>query len=185
MPRIHARSLIFLVVALLFAAPPAWADYSRFLEGNVSRFKLNNSNAPTPDLVFGDAQGQTLHLSQFKGRVVLMMIWATWCPYCRMDIPKVDAIQAQMGGANFTVLPISVDMKGAPIVKKFLEKNGLSHLPVYTDPHSEISTAMDGGGLPTFYLFDKNGKEIGRMAGQTDWTTPEARALLSAAISGL
>lgn len=185
MPRIHALSLLLFVLAIFIGTPAHAGDYERFLEGNVSRFKINKSATPTPDVVFSDANGATVHLSQFKGRAVLMMLWATWCPYCRMDIPKVDAIQAQMGGANFTVLPVSVDMKGAPIVSAFLAKNGLKNLPVYVDPHAEVSTALDSGGLPYFFLFDKNGHEIGRMAGQTDWTTPEARALLSAAISGL
>ena len=83
-----------------------------------------------PEIRFADAEGRGLSLGDFRGKVVLLNVWATWCVPCRQEMPSLDRLQAQLGGDDFTVLPLSIDRAGLPAIKRFYEELGLRHLGI-------------------------------------------------------
>jgi thiol-disulfide isomerase/thioredoxin len=185
MQRKHFLTILGLFLAFLTGLPaPALAGYERFLEGPLESFKLHKSPAAVPDFAFQDQGGKEVRLSAFKGQVVLVALWATWCPFCRTDMPHLNGLQGKFGGQGFTVLPISVDVKGAEAVRAYYESEQLDKLPIYNDPQSKVGTVLKAGGLPYFILIDRSGTEIGRLPGETNWMSPEAHAFISAVING-
>ena len=109
---------------------------------------------------------------------MLVNFWATWCGPCIREMPSLLRLQKARGGADFTVIALSQDLRGWPVVTPFLEKNGLAELPVYVDQKTAISRAMKIKGLPTSILLDREGRELGRLAGHAEWDSREALALI-------
>lgn len=133
-----------------------------------------------PPVDFVDASGSRTHLAAMRGKVVLLNIWATWCPPCRKEMPSLDRLQGRLGGPGFEVVALSID-KGAgglPAVKAFYAALGLPNLRVYNDPDGEAGFRIGAPGVPTTLLLDREGREIGRVSGAADWDGPEAIALI-------
>src|SRR4029079_2482997 len=96
-----------------------------------SPFVMRSEPKPMPELSFTDASGKIRSLSEFKGKVVLLNIWATWCGPCRKEMPTFDRLQAALGGPDFEIVPLSVDRKGMEVVEKFYAENGIKSLARY------------------------------------------------------
>jgi thiol-disulfide isomerase/thioredoxin len=111
-------------------------------------------------------------LADFKGKVVLLNIWATWCPPCVHEMPTLDKLQKLLGGKNFAVVPLSVDKGGIYTVKSFYDDNFISHLPIYVDPTTQVLDTLSILGTPTTILINKQGEEIARTMGPEDWDKP-------------
>ena len=129
---------------------------------------------PAPDLHFTDGDGKARTLADFKGKLVLLNIWATWCAPCRKEMPTLDRLQAALGGPDFEVVPLSVDRKGMDAVNKFYGEIGLQHLARYVAPSA--SDAMDTlaiFGLPATFLINGKGFVLGRKDGPAEWDSPE------------
>src|SRR5438067_2329713 len=105
--------VIAFTLAVLVLIRPAIAA------GAPQNFVLNDAPKPLPEISFADEAGQTHTLAEFKGKVVLLNIWATWCAPCRKEMPTLDRLQSTLGGPNFTVIALSIDRKGPQVVKKF------------------------------------------------------------------
>lgn len=131
-----------------------------------------------PAIHFADAAGRRLTLTDFRGRVVLLNIWATWCAPCRKEMPALDRLEARLGGANFIVIPLSIDRRGADAVKPFYRELHLEKLGIYLDRTAEISSTLALSGLPTTMLIDRNGREVARKLGGGDWDGPQMMALI-------
>lgn len=131
---------------------------------------------------FVDGDGRNLTLADFEGRVVLLNIWATWCPPCREEMPTLDALQARLGGSDFHVLPLSIDRTGLEPVRRFYRKTGIRNLDLYIAEDTRAMLALAVVGLPTTILIDRIGRERGRLAGPAEWNSPEAVAQISALI---
>ncbi len=127
---------------------------------------------PLPAFSFTDAEGHRLSLADFRGKLVLLNIWATWCPSCREEIGSLDRLQRKLGGPNFQVVALAVDEGGALIVESFLSKVRAHALKVYLDPTFTVPDRLDVFGLPTSFLVNAKGEEIGRITGATDWDRP-------------
>lgn len=142
---------------------------------------------PTPqavqDFTFADGEGGQRTLSEWKGKVVLVNLWATWCAPCKVEMPSLDRLQAKLGGADFAVLPISLDRTGAEKPRAFLASAGLSQLGLYLDSKNALMQILRAQGLPLTVLLDRQGREIARLAGPAEWDSPEAEALIRAAIA--
>jgi thiol-disulfide isomerase/thioredoxin len=133
---------------------------------------------PLPPFRFDDAAGRPLTLADFRGRVVLLNFWATWCEPCRHEMPALDRLAAKLGGADFAVLPVSIDRGGATAVKPFYKKLGLEKLAIYVDPSSKASAALELPGVPTTLLIDRDGREVARKMGEADWDDAKMIALV-------
>jgi thiol-disulfide isomerase/thioredoxin len=136
------------------------------------------SPQPAPEISVTDMAGKTVSLSDFKGRFVLVNLWATWCQPCLKEMPSLVTLQTRLGTA-MTVLAISEDRAGARIVQDFVAAHGIDKLAVYLDPNSTVSHAFEGIGLPTSFLIDADGKVLGKVEGGADWDSDAMRAALA------
>jgi thiol-disulfide isomerase/thioredoxin len=132
-----------------------------------------------PGFAFADGGGQPLHLSDFRGRTVLVNLWATWCPPCIAEMPDLDALQAKLGGDRFQVVAVSLDRGGATQVQRWFERNQITHLGVYAADPNQFENAM----LPTSLLLDAQGRVVWHGAGIRAWNGDEAAAVIQALIN--
>jgi thiol-disulfide isomerase/thioredoxin len=135
------------------------------------------------DIVFTDGEGRTRNLAEWRGKVVLVNLWATWCAPCKREMPSLDRLEAKLGGADFAVLPISLDRTGLEKPRQFLASNGLTKLGLFLDSTNALMQTMRAPGLPLSVLLDKQGREIARLAGPAEWDGPEAEKFIRAAIA--
>ncbi|MFQ5784936.1 MAG: TlpA family protein disulfide reductase [Alphaproteobacteria bacterium] len=131
-----------------------------------------------PELRFVDGDGSALSLTDLRGRLVLLNIWATWCAPCRREMPTLDRLQAELGGADFEVVALSIDRQGVPAVKAFYQELGLEALRIYVDKSTKASRDLGILGIPTTLLIGRQGRELGRVVGPAEWDSPEAVALV-------
>jgi thiol-disulfide isomerase/thioredoxin len=148
------------------------------LQGEMRKFNLLPSPRPAPEIAFTTLSGEPASLAEFRGKVVLLNLWATWCAPCVQEMPSLERLQAQFGGNDFTVIALSSDRAGARVVEPFLENLGLKQLHPYLDPKSTATRMLGARGLPTTLLIDREGREIGRLEGGAQWDGPAAQALL-------
>ncbi len=133
---------------------------------------------PAPDIsVISVATGQTLKLSDLKGKVVVLNFWATWCPPCREEIPSMMKLNSQMAGKPFQMVAVSIDEGGKPAVEEFFKRSGNS-LPAYIDPSSASSKSYGLTGVPETFVIDKQGMIVKKVIGTAPWDAPEAVAYL-------
>ena len=148
------------------------------IAGSVGNFSRIDPSLPAPDDGFKGINGRSLSLADFRGKLLLLNLWATWCGPCVAEMPSLDRLQAALGGANFVVLPISIDRGGVARVTDFYDKHRIAHLGVHVDPANRIAQRMSVSGLPTSFLVGPDGRVLGALVGATDWDTPEAMALI-------
>ena len=131
-----------------------------------------------PNVGFAGADGGARSLADFRGKVVLLNIWATWCVPCRREIPSLDRLQAELGGPDFEVIALSIDRGGAEVVREFYDEVGVSGLALYVDDSGQAAPALNVVGLPTTLLIDAEGRELGRLVGPAEWDAPDMIAFL-------
>jgi thiol-disulfide isomerase/thioredoxin len=136
-------------------------------------FTAYASPRPIAAVEFEDGQGRKRALVDFRGKVVLLNLWATWCGPCRKEMPTLDRLQSQLGGADFEVVALSIDRGGQAVVKSFFDEIGVQRLAIYVDATAEAGTKLGILGVPTTLLLDGAGREIGRVTGPAEWDSPE------------
>jgi thiol-disulfide isomerase/thioredoxin len=122
---------------------------------------------------FVDGQGNARTLANFKSKVVVLNIWATWCVPCRREMPALDRLQSALGGPDFEVVPVSIDRKGIEAVRKFFDEIEVRKLAMYLDTSGQAVRALGAVGLPTTLILGRDGKEIARVIGPAEWDDPE------------
>jgi thiol-disulfide isomerase/thioredoxin len=173
-------------VYVLFAAvsKPADSGYARFAKGELAELVTTRDPPAQPLNRFTNAAGTELSLADFRGKVTLVNLWATWCAPCIEEMPTLAALQESYSKDRFTVVAISVDRKDmADRAQKDLKKLAGDTLAFYNDPSSAIAYEMKARGMPTTVLYARDGREIARYAGAANWSSPEARALIDAALA--
>ena len=180
MLRKNALAAVFLAMLLGAALPaPAVGGQAPPLEGVFGEnFTLLDPPVPAPLGTFQDLDGRAVRLADFKGSLVVLNFWATWCAPCIREMPSLDRLQAALGGRGLRVVAVSIDRGGAKVVVPFAEKLGLAHLGLYLDPKATLARAFGLTGLPTTYLIDAEGRTVGGLSGPAEWDAPEARALI-------
>ncbi len=151
--------------------------------GPLAAFVVKPQRPAVADLAFADGDGKPLKLSDWRGKVILVNLWATWCAPCRKEMPALAELQSKLGGKDFEVLAISIDRKGAAASSAFLDEAKATVLKLYVDPSSKALGALQAIGLPASVLVDRDGREIGRLLGPAEWNAPEAEQLIRAAIA--
>lgn len=126
--------------------------------------------------VSGDLKA--VNLADFRGKLVLLNIWATWCGPCREEMPTLDRLQAMLGGPDFEVVALSIDEGGVPVVKDFYDELGLKALRIFVDPSMTAPGAFSVLGVPTTLLINREGQELGRYTGPAEWDSPEVVAMI-------
>lgn len=157
---------LVLAIALMAAATPASAE-------SVFRpLAWHAKPRPVPGLLFETETGKYVRLRDFRGRVVLINVWATWCSACRREMPYLDRLQGMLGGKSFEVVAISIDRDGRRAVEPFYRELGLRYLRVYLDRTGFAMHRLRVFGIPESILIDRQGREIARSSGPNAWTAP-------------
>lgn len=171
---------ILLYTALVFGANAAFADGVDWQAAKQGLPKLVPAETPAPvtDVTFTDPDGGTRSLADYHGKVVLVNFWATWCAPCREEMPALDALQAELGGDDFEVVPIATGRNAVPRIHDFFDEVGVTNLPVLLDPGMKLARQMGVVGLPVSVLIDREGHEIARLTGDDEWASDPAKELI-------
>lgn len=157
------------------------------VHGEVAALVLAETPRRVPDLGFRDVSGKPVQLSDFRGRTVLINLWATWCVPCRKEMPALDRLSRQMSGENFAVVAINLDARDPEKPRRFLSEIGVQNLVYYEDysngVFNELKRVGRAIGLPTSILVDRKGCEIGYLAGPAEWSSEDAVKVLKAALA--
>ncbi len=161
----------------------AFANWSVAFAGKApSNFIVHAVPKALASIQFEDAAGKKRSLAHYKGKLVLLNIWATWCGPCRKEMPTLDRLQEKLGSAEFEVVALSIDRAGASVVRKFYDEIGIKHLELVIDPTMRVMRELRVVGLPMTFLIGPSGKEIGRLIGPAEWDTPEMVAFFKSQI---
>jgi thiol-disulfide isomerase/thioredoxin len=160
-------------------APPG-AGVDPLSRGHMAAFVFRKAPEDLPEVRFLDAEGRERTLAHWRGKVVLLNLWATWCLPCRKEMPALDRLQAEMGSDRFQVVAVSVDRTGLAGARKFLEETKAGKLALYADPTARMAATLRAAGLPATLLIDAQGREIGRLLGPAEWDSDDAKRLIAA-----
>ncbi len=157
-----------------------------FATGEVAAVNVAKSPLKVPNLAFQDTAGKPVTLDQWRGRVVLLNLWATWCVPCRKEMPALDALEQRLGGPRFEVVAINIDTRDADKPRAWLKEVGVQKLNFYADPTArtfqDLKAIGRAFGMPTTLLIDAQGCEIGTIAGPAEWASEDAIKLITAAL---
>jgi len=171
--REHRRPRLWLLAGLAVSAVLIVFGIGAYqtLDPQVVALDASSSPRQLGELRFQDGTGQARSLADFRGRVVLLNLWATWCGPCRKEMPSLDRVQKQLGGPGFEVVALSIDQNLDP-VRGFYQKYGIKSLALYIDPSGEATTTLATVGVPTTLLVDRDGREVWRHVGPAEWDAP-------------
>ncbi|MBS0478183.1 MAG: TlpA family protein disulfide reductase [Proteobacteria bacterium] len=144
----------------------------------IGKLDRSHKGDPAPTVLFDDPNGVKTTLASFSGKPFVLNLWATWCGPCKIEMPALDKIAAE---GKLPVVAVSQDLNGAADVKPYFAAAKFKALKAYLDPKLGFSEALGNPSLPTTILYDATGREVWRMTGGMDWTSPTARALLGEA----
>jgi len=133
---------------------------------------LHEAPRPIASIGFEDGQGRPRSLAEFRGKVVLLNIWATWCGPCRREMPSLDRLEGLFGGSDFKVVALSIDRAGLEVVRKFYTNVGIRNLAIYVDSSGKVTRELATVGVPATLLIDRTGRELGRLVGPAEWDEP-------------
>jgi thiol-disulfide isomerase/thioredoxin len=151
--------------------------------GSMAAVVVHPAPKPIPTLAFADGQGQPKTLADWKGRVVLLNLWATWCSPCREEMPALANLQKALGSKDFEVVSLSVDRKGAEASSAFLKEVKADNLGTFVEPEGKSLQVLQALGLPATVLINRKGEEVARLLGPAEWDSLEAVALIKAVIA--
>ncbi|MCY1128318.1 TlpA disulfide reductase family protein [Frigidibacter sp. RF13] len=181
-----------LYTALAFGANGARAEMALdrpaealqpFATGGMARLVPAEAPLPLPEAALIDETDAPRSLGEFKGKVILVNFWATWCAPCRAELASLDRLDAALGGEDFAVVTIATGRNPLPAIDKLFAEEGITRLPILRDPDMTFSRASGVLGLPVSLIVDREGREIARLTGDAVWDGPEAQALIKALIA--
>ena len=154
--------------------------------GEVAALTMATVPLRLPDLAFEDAEGRPKKLSDWRGRTVLVNLWATWCVPCRKEMPALESLQTRLGGPNFEVVAVNIDTRDPEKPKNFLKEANLTRLGYFSDQKAKVFQDLKAIGralgMPTSVLVDGEGCEIATIAGPAEWDSEDAVKLITAAV---
>jgi thiol-disulfide isomerase/thioredoxin len=159
---------------------PIWQGPRGALAAPTGRLDRDHAGAPAPAAAFLDPNGRETSLSDFRGRPLLVNLWATWCAPCVVEMPTLDALAGREDG-RVQVLAISMDMGegGRAKVDRFFAERSFAALEPYLDPELGLMAELGVSILPTTILYDAEGREVWRMTGMEDWQSDKSAALIA------
>jgi thiol-disulfide isomerase/thioredoxin len=154
------------------------ADLKARRSGNMLKLVVHDTPRDRIAEAFRDLYGNPITLADYSGKVVLLNIWATWCPPCRAEMPSIDRLAGSMEGEDFAVIPLSTDRAGVEHVAEFFKGIRIENLKVMHDRTGAVARQAGVLGLPVTLILDRQGREIARLLGDANWDSPDARAIL-------
>ena len=173
-----------LYTAMVAFATPASADIAEAMmarSGDMKKLIFHNGPQAVTDAEFdlADEAGKA-NLADYKGKVILLNFWATWCAPGRKEMPMLSELQTEFGGPDFEVLTLATGRNSQAGIKKFFADTGIENLPRHQDPKQAVASQMGIFGLPITVILDANGEEIARLRGDADWASDSAKAVIKA-----
>lgn len=167
----------FFALALSLHAATACAkpDY-----GAVPKLQEVKERTPAPDFTLLNPDGKKVSLKDFRGKVVFLNFWATWCESCRDEMPAMQRLYQEFRDRDFEIVGVNVKDR-RPDAIAFLKKLQVTY-PILFDPQGEVGVLYGAFGMPLSYLIDRNGVVLARLLGPADWYTPGARNLIKALV---
>lgn len=150
---------------------------------SVGKVDISQRGKAMPAIPFADPNGAPATLTQFRGKPLMVNLWATWCAPCIAELPALDAL-AQRAGDRFRLITVSQDLEGAKAVAPFFAQRGFKALTQYSDQQNVLMAAFGTETLPTTIFFDAQGKELWRVYGAMDWNGAGASKLIGDATGG-
>lgn len=176
------RTVLYTALALgansALASDIAAAEAARV--GDMKKLRFHSEPKPVVTETFSDLEGNTYALDQYKGNVVVLNFWATWCAPCRHEMPMLSNLQDVFAGEPVEVVTIATGRNAPAGIKRFFDEIQVQNLPSFVDPKQTLARKMSVLGLPVTVILDQNGQEIGRMQGDATWDSESAIAVLEA-----
>lgn len=174
-------------VAACTAARPVTSAMNPHVHGEVAAFRVTEPPALAANLRFKAPDGREVTLADFRGRTILLNLWATWCVPCRQEMPALDKLQATLGGERFEVVAVNIDTRNAEKAEAWLKETGIRSLAHYSDQSGKVFQDLKAVGrafgMPTTLLIDGNGCELGHIAGPAEWASEDAMRLIRTALA--
>ncbi|SNT72947.1 TlpA disulfide reductase family protein [Paracoccus seriniphilus] len=170
-----------LYTALVIGANTALAgevDWQAAQSAGLVKLVPSEDAPAVSELGFTDPDGGEHFLADYRGKVVLLNFWATWCAPCREEMPSLEKLQAEMGGDDFAVVPVATGRNAPDKITKFFDETGVQNLPVLLDPKQQLAREMGVLGLPVTILIDREGHEVARLLGDADWAGEPAKEVI-------
>jgi len=190
--------LLFIAIAAMVAGGLVWTAYVLFsaasnsssavtglahhARGELSRLVVLSDPPAQPDTVFRTEAGEDITLESFRGKVVMVNIWATWCAPCVKEMPSLNRLEAELGSDQFEVVAITLD-RNVEDARAFYDEHELGHLKLYQERTLAIGGALGARGVPITVLYGVAGNELARVANGAEWDSPEALALVREVIA--
>ena len=175
---VGAAAVLYVIGSASFK-PKTPLDLSDLRTGGLQKLTVMASPAPAPNVAFTDAGGKSLTLADFRGQVVLLNVWASWCAPCKEEVPTLAKLQGAYAAQPVKIVTLSVDKDDdLPKARAMIEAN--PPLSLYRDPAYRMAFSLQPAlkGFPTTIVFDRKGREVARLEGAADWSSPQARALV-------
>jgi thiol-disulfide isomerase/thioredoxin len=166
------RALLALAVIGFGYAALLWLTGAGTGDSSWEDFIVHDAPRPVVDIAFVDQADTQQTIPTFRGKVVLLNIWATWCAPCRREMPTLDRLQARLCSSDFEVVALSIDRVGSGAVRAFYDEIGVRHLASYLDRSGKSQHDLGVFGIPTMLLIDRDGREVARLIGPAEWTRP-------------
>jgi thiol-disulfide isomerase/thioredoxin len=161
--------LLFTALTAFFGMPKAARADEKSLDER--GFIVTDPPQPLPAFLFEDEKGGTLNMKEFKGRYVLLNLWATFCLPCVAEMPKLDELSTKLDRTKWAIIALAEDHDGASVTRIFYKRHGINHLAIYNDRTGRAPFLLQTRGLPTTLLLNPKGEEIARLEGPADWST--------------
>jgi thiol-disulfide isomerase/thioredoxin len=177
-----------LAALLVFLLAPGGSSAAEGEAGTSDRTKLGQF-VPASEPVsaraisLADASGNTVQLSDFRGKLVILSLWATWCEPCLREMPSLERLQSRLG-ERIAILAVSEDRGGTKVVEPFITKLGLKSIETFLDPKSAVGHAFEVRGLPTSLLIDHEGRVLGRVEGGAEWDSTKMLSVIEPLLAG-
>ena len=182
--RIYPPLLLVLLVSLFSAEASAAKNTNGKYDGNVNSFRWLKNPIAVNHVQFRNAQEMPVELSQFNGKIVLLNLWATWCPPCIEELPALDRLQQRMGKDNFVIVAVSLDDDIKLAGEMFFNKLSIQSMALYTESSEKIGRDFPVDVVPVSFLIDRKGQAMGVLRGYVDWESAETDALIKRWIAG-
>lgn len=183
--------LIIAFIVIFNFSGPVFAETKSFhkvitnehLSGSMAGFHLRKRKTPVRDFSFQNKAGQTLKISEFRGKLVILNIWATWCLPCRKEMPSLNNLQKIFEGKNLNILAISQDKAGIRLIEKFYSEMKITNLKIFIDSRGKSQRLAGVFVLPTTLIIDPDGFEVGRLIGGAIWDSKESIRLINSLLA--
>ena len=172
---------IFFIWIILFEVETVCANGPK-LKGSMKAFQLtpvvNMLKEKHKEISWQNVENKTLGITHFKGKIILLNFWASWCLPCIRELPSMDRLQQSLGGSDFSVVAISLDRGGAKVAKRLFRRIKITNLKLYVDKTSASAKKLGVRFMPTTFIFDRKGRKIGKLQKAAEWDSPEAKDLI-------